>query len=168
MDIQREEIMNTELQKLEERKDYLKRELQDVEDKLEKAKKAAKLEIAKGRYARIVDALKAGKSFIIRLNPGCGNFITLLIIQNLEVRTDSPVFEYECVADGIYVELYENFAFPMKLTPIQGYAFNSHRFGDLDVYDVKEYRKIIGKQKEKLDGEVNTLKSALKFAVQIQ
>lgn len=160
--------MNTELQKLHERKDYLEKELKEVENQIDKAEIDEQLKITKGRYDRIVAALKAAKPFIIRLNPGCGSYCNLLIIKNLEVRTDSPIFEDECIVSGTHLEFEESMVYKWRLEPVDNYAFNSNWFKDIDVYDANELRKIFNEHKHKLECQVKGVEIVLKSVEDIK
>ena len=153
----------SELDTLRKKKASLEKELQEVENQIDKAEIDEQLKISKGRYERIVAALKSGKPFIIRLNPGCGSYHNLLIIKNLEVRTDSPVFEYECTVSGTHLEFYENMVYKWRSEPVDSYNFNSHRFKEIDVYDANELRRIFNEHKHNLECQVAGAEVVLKY-----
>ena len=147
--------MNTELQQLQERKDYLERELRDVDRKINDAEIEEITNIKKQRYEHVLNAIKAAKPFILRLNPGCGSFYNVIVIKQLEA-VKNQLNKLECTISGAHLEFTESML-SWSSEHVSDYKFTSDRFDELDVMSGAEFKKIFGEQKNKLECQLAAL-----------
>ena len=154
--------MNTKLQKLEERKDYLERELFNNEKELEEARKEEIKRLDAERAKRVVKAFKGNEPFVLRYIDTRGYII--FFVESFEI-TRGLLDRYVYRFSGSKVMFDDPIDHDVRVMSVENETFPHCQAHFYDVFDVEKFKEILTEHKKKLNKEIKVLNLALSLTL---